>query len=238
MNIRSAGNRCCRGGFTLVELLVVIAIIGILIGLLLLSFAGTLFFAITANRLSFSSLRPQTDFPDSILTEEYEWPKSAKIAGIANADGYAIAYSDDGYFAAFRNGSLHHMMYAGDHKCGIYRNNIFTVRKGTVYLYNAEGKLEKMPNASVLNDRLIHKGDQATISPYVYRIERVRGCDRIIAEKDGTTVELLTREYVNPIGYVIAAIICFLTCSSVFAIIMIKSIPDVIDVMRKYGKVH
>ena len=35
MNIRSAGNRCCRGGFTLVELLVVIAIIGILIGLLL-----------------------------------------------------------------------------------------------------------------------------------------------------------------------------------------------------------
>lgn len=211
----------------------------LLIGLLVLLFAGTMAFAITANRLSARTSHPRTDFPDSILTENDTWPNNVKVGGVANVDGYAVVYSADGYFAVYRDGVLHHILYADGRQSGIYQRRIFTEYSDSVYFYDAEGRLEKKTFPSVLNQQMIIHKDQVSISPYVYRVIHERGLDRVIVEKDGHMTELIVCRYINPVGFVIAAIVCFLLFGvAFFTIFLFKALPDIRDVMRKYGKIN
>ena len=180
------------------------------IGSLVLSIAGILLTVILLTGMSHASPHPQTNAPDAILSENYEWPSEARIDGVCSIDGYAVVFSEKGCFAAYRDGELHHMLYAPGQKCGIFRNRIFTIKGGFAYLYDAEGRLEERLNAAAVADRLIYKGEQATVSPYVYRIGHQNGADCVIAEKDGTAAVLMTHRHSNPrIVLTIACIVCF-----------------------------
>lgn len=185
---------------------------------------------------------PETGFPDSIRIDRREWPDHAGIDGVCKVDDCAVVYSQSGYFAVFHDDALLHMLYAPGQKCGIFRNRIFTINGDFAYLYDAEGALEERLNAAVVADWLISTGAQATITPYVYRVVHETDVDRVLVETDGTATELLSHPHAGTNPYKVAGYICLGICAatifSLVILIIVKSAPDVFDVMRKYGKIN
>lgn len=160
----------------------------------------------------------KTSFPDSILSEPYDWPDGADLDGIAEIDGYAVAYSEKGFFAVFRDSVLHHMLYTNGRTCGIAEDRIFIGYGGKAYLYDAEGMRVQTADLSVLRNAEKYTGREAVVSPYTYRIDRTIFRNTIVAEADGEETTLLTqRRFIRMIFY--AAAVVFFVLTVVFGLI-------------------
>lgn len=160
----------------------------------------------------------KTSFPDSIFSEPYDWPDGADLDGIAEIDGYAVAYSEKGFFAVFRDGVLHHMLYTNGRTCGIAEDRIFIGYGGKAYLYDAEGILVQTADLSVLRNAEKYTGRKAVVSPYTYRIDRTFFRNTVVAEADGEETTLLTqRRFMKIVYYAIACI--FFMIAFIFGLI-------------------
>lgn len=143
---------------------------------------------------------PKTDYPDSILAAEYKWPDGAAIDDIAGIDGYAVAYSEKGYFAVFQNGALHHMLYASGSESGVAENRIYSVYGNSVHLYDAEGSRTMTVDVAAFRSMKKHTGGEAEVGSYVYRITNAYGAHSVVAETNGQSEVLLTqRGYIKDI---------------------------------------
>lgn len=153
---------------------------------------------------------PKTDYPDSILTAEYKWPDGARIDNIAGIDGYAVAYSEKGYFAVFQNGMPHHMLYANGSENGVAENRIYSVNGNLVHLYDAEGNRTMTVDAVSFRSLKKHTGGEAEVDSYVYRITNAYGAYSVVVETNGKSEVLLTqRGYIKDILFG-AGTVCFL----------------------------
>lgn len=199
-----------------------------------LSLFGTILFAFAASKSPYSEIALPKDYPESIRTDESEWPDRVKTEGIGRVEDYAVAYAEQGFFAVFRDGALQHMLFAPCDECGIVGDRIYTVYNDTLRLYDPQGVLVKTTDANALQRQRIDTGKQASVPPYVYRVTRKGGYDTITAKTDEETATLFSHRYTDPTVYVVFAVVCGVICVSCLIFSIVKALPYRLEVLRKY----
>ena len=200
-----------------------------------LSLIGTILFSLSTGKSAYSGVALPKGYPESICTDVFEWPASVKIEGVGKVEEYAVAYTEHGYFAVFRDGTLHHMLFAPCDQSGIAGDRIYTVYNNTLSLYNADGKRVKETAADVLQREQTYSGEQTIAASYVYRVTHKGGYDYVTAEADGVQTTLLSHRYCNlTLLYRVLAVICGLLFASCLIFAIAKALPYRLEVLRKY----
>ena len=200
-----------------------------------LSLIGTMLFSLSAGKSAYSGVALPKGYPESICTDVFEWPDSVKIEGVGMVEDYAVAYTEQGFFAVFRDGTLHHALFAPSDQSGIAGDRIYIVYNNTLKLYDADGTLVKETTPDALQREQTYIGEQATAAPYVYRVTHKGGYDYVTAEADGVQTTLLSHRYCNlTVWYRVLAVICGLLFASCLVFAIARALPYRLEVLRKY----
>ena len=200
-----------------------------------LSLIGTILFSLSTGKSAYSGVALPKGYPESICTDVFEWPDSVKIEGVGKVEDYAVAYTGQGFFAVFRDGTLHHMLFAPCDQSGIAGDRIYIVYNNTLKLYDADGTLVEETTPDALQREQPYIGDQTTAAPYVYRVTHKGGYDSVTAEANGVQTTLLSHRYCNlRLLYRVLAVICDLLFASFLVFAIARALPYRLEVLRKY----
>lgn len=199
-----------------------------------LSLFGAIAFSLLAAKPAYSMVALPKQYPESIRIDAFTWPTAVKIEGVGAVEDYAVAYTGQGFFAVFRDGAFHHMLFAPSEQSGISGDRIFVVYDNCLYLYDAEGNRLETQSPDALSSRPICSSTQTSVGRYEYRMVRKAGVRSVVAEADGESMTLLSYRYFNPVIHTVSAVICGAVFVACLIYIIVKAIPYRQREMRQY----